>query len=183
MSNYESTIISNDRNDNNKRQSDCIITFGNGMSLYKMLDANPKSMQNLIRNFYHWMDDERVKWINDKMDPSQLFPALIYWIKRDEEERDYSWVRNNDNTDNSFRVRHATDDEWRKNHNMKNFMTVENDPEPTNVQYIYRINPDTQMMEIFTGVWDSDALKFVSHESIGTVPVGQNYDATERVEM
>ncbi|SVC58454.1 uncharacterized protein METZ01_LOCUS311308, partial [marine metagenome] len=46
MSDYESTIISNVRDDNDNRQSDCIIIFGDssGVGIYKRLDANPKSI-------------------------------------------------------------------------------------------------------------------------------------------
>ena len=182
MSDYESTIISNVRDDNDNRQSDCIITFGSeelgyGIALYKKFDANPKSIQNTIRSFYHWMDDEQVKWIDYKMDSDQLLVNLIYWIKRKEEDQDCSWTLSG-----KTETRHTTKGEWQTNHNIKNYMAFQYQIS-TDVQYIYKIDPDTQMMGIFEGHWNSDTKKFEKHESIGTIPVGQNYDATERVEI
>ena len=182
MSDYESTIISNVRDDNDNRQSDCIITFGSeelgyGIALYKKFDANPKSIQNTIRSFYHWMDDERVKWISHEMDSCQLLVNLVYWIKRKEEDQDCSWTLSG-----KTETRHTTKGEWQTNHNIKNYMAFQYQIS-TDVQYIYKIDPDTQMMGIFEGHWNSDTKKFEKHESIGTIPVGQNYDATERVEI
>ena len=182
MSDYESTIISNVRDDNDNRQSDCIIIFGDssGVGIYKRLDANPKSIQNTIRSFYHWMDDERVKWISHEMDSCQLLVNLVYWIKRKEEDQDCSWTPSG-----KTETRHTTKGEWQTNHNIKNYMALLTYPfvDGRNVQYIYKIDPDTQMMEILEGHWNSDTKKFEKHESIGTIPVGQNYDATERVEI
>ena len=179
MSDYESVVITDDRDDHSNRKSDCIITFGDSVDvgIYKRLDANPKHMQSLMRSFYHWMEDEQVKWIDYKMDSDQLLVNLIYWIKRHEEEQDYSW-----SPSGKTETRHTTKGEWQTNHNVKNYMAFTMPKLASrDVQYIYKIDPDTQMMEILEGHWNSDTKKFEKHESIGTIPVGQNYDGTEKI--
>ena len=192
MSDYESVVITDDRDDHSNRKSDCIITFGDirmlgtnkdgspisvDVGIYKRLDANPKHMQSLMRSFYHWMEDEQVKWIDYKMDSDQLLVNLIYWIKRHEEEQDYSW-----SPSGKTETRHTTKGEWQTNHNVKNYMAFTMPKLASrDVQYIYKIDPDTQMMEILEGHWNSDTKKFEKHESIGTIPIGQNYDGTEKI--
>ena len=76
----------NESEDKHERKNDCIIKITNFtgtrkeiddsiFALYKVYDCAPNKIQNLIRRFYHWLDnhDESI---------GLIIPNLIYFIKR-----------------------------------------------------------------------------------------------------
>ena len=170
------SVVMSDSKDNESeakhaRKNDCIIKITNNIEsfyLYKVYDCAPNKIQNLVRRFYHWLDDG--SWTLE-----YVVPNLIYFIKRTEEESDESKFSN-----------------WQFDHHLKNYLEVVGSKgigslagwnKQHGVRYVYELNTENQTMKTSEGRWNTDKLVFENHKYCGEVPVGINYDAGRGVSV
>ncbi|MBF85139.1 MAG: hypothetical protein CL489_11820 [Acidobacteria bacterium] len=163
-------VVMSDSKDNETgntiaRKNDCIIKITDGADsfyLYKIYDCAPNKIQNLIRRFYHWLD-------NDDESIGLIIPNLIYFIKRTEEESDEGKFSS-----------------WQFDHHLKKYLEIIGSKKTGSlagwnqqhgVRYIYEINTEKAIMKTSEGRWNPDRLVFENHKYCGEVPVGTNYDS------
>ena len=174
------SVVMSDSKDNESeakhaRKNDCIIKITNFtgtrkeiddsiFALYKVYDCAPNKMQNLLRRFYHWLENNSLK--DGRWTLEYVVPNLIYFIKRTEEESDEGKFSN-----------------WQFDHHLKNYLTIVGAKLPKGMRYIYELNTETQTMKTKEGRWNPDKLIFENYKDCGEVPVGTNYESGRGVSV
>ena len=162
------SVVMSDSKDNESeakhaRKNDCIIKITNGADsfyLYKVYDCAPNKIQNLMRRFYHWLENSVELEQEGSWTLEYVVPNLIYFIKRTEEESDEGKFSN-----------------WQFDHHLKNYLTIVGAKLPKGMRYIYELNTETQTMKTKEGRWNPDKLIFENYKDCGEVPVGTNYES------